>query len=104
MDTQTQLWLLRRNIPRKQSSNMGRTANWPCVRHTPWRTQHTTIRSHGQMTYSPHNDDKDDASVDGLVNSVDTLPYNFDVCQLTLTAVEAHHSQIKLGITTFNTK
>ena len=56
------------------------------------------------MTYSPHNDDKDDASVDGLVNSVDTLPYNFDVCQLTLTAVEAHHSQIKLGITTFNTK
>ena len=40
------------------------------------------LRSQGQMTYSPHDDD-DDASMDGSVTySVDTLSYNFDVCQL----------------------
>ena len=40
------------------------------------------LRSQGQMTYSPHIDDNDNASMDGSVTSVDTLPYNFDVCQL----------------------
>ena len=34
------------------------------------------------MTYSPHGDDDDVASLDGSVASQDTLPYNFDMCQL----------------------
>ena len=34
------------------------------------------------MTCSPHDDDEDDTSVYASVNSVETLPYNFDVCQL----------------------
>ena len=38
------------------------------------------LRLHGQMTYSPNNDDEDDASVGGSVTLVET--YNFDVCQL----------------------
>ena len=34
------------------------------------------------MTCSPHDDDEDDTSVHVSVKSVETLPYNFDVCQL----------------------
>eukprot|EP00956_Cyclotella_meneghiniana_P007344 scaffold9968_cov49-Cyclotella_meneghiniana.AAC.1 len=49
--------------------------------HTSALGEHI-LRSHGQMTYSPNNYNEDDASVDGLVTSVETLPYNFDVCQL----------------------
>ena len=40
------------------------------------------LRSQGQMTYSPHDDDDDVASLDGSIASQDTLPYNFDMCQL----------------------
>eukprot|EP00956_Cyclotella_meneghiniana_P018213 scaffold30132_cov72-Cyclotella_meneghiniana.AAC.8 len=49
-----------------------------CVTHLG---QHI-LRSHGQMTYSPHDDDDDVTSLDGSVASQDTLPYNFDMCQL----------------------
>ena len=57
------------------------------------------------MTYSPNNYNEDDASVDGPVTSVETLPYNFDVCQL-IDQLTKHWRDIiakQLGIT-INTK